>query len=318
MKEPAAFSMSADVPDRSPPQQDKCPDCSNVEFVEDFASGDMICRECGLVVGDRIIDIRSEWRNFSDSLKDPSRASRVNEWLPSGGLSTEISREVTIPNPDREGMAVTSTGSKIAQWQKRIQLTQTDQNLLAGFEKISQIAEILDLPQLIKNKAKELYSMFESKRNKSMRCKKDSIVAAILYMACKEEHVPRTFKEISRETGITEKEIRKYYRAINKILPKGTGNRTSAADLVGRFCSKLKLAHDVMSKATSIAENAAQFLEGKSPSSIAAASILMATKLSGEKRWEKDIAQAASISPTTIRNVYKEMLPFQEHLLGKS
>jgi hypothetical protein len=64
-----------------------------------------------------------------------------------------------------------------------------------------------------------------------MRCKKDSIVAAIIYMACKEEGVPRTFKEISKETEISEKEIRKYYRALNKILPKGTG-RTSASDLV--------------------------------------------------------------------------------------
>jgi len=50
-------------------------------------------------------------------------------------------------------------------------------------------------------------------------------------MACKEEGVPRTFKEISKETEISEKEIRKYYRALNKILPKGTG-RTSASDLV--------------------------------------------------------------------------------------
>ena len=33
----------------------------------------------------------------------------------------------------------------------------------------------------------------------------------------------------------------------------------------------------------------------------------MVTKLSDQKRWEKDIADAASISPTTIRNVYKEM-----------
>lgn len=66
-----------------------------------------------------------------------------------------------------------------------------------------------------------------------MRCKKDSVVAAIIYMACKEEGVPRTFKEISKETNIPEKEIRKYYRALNKILPKGTG-RTSAADLVVR------------------------------------------------------------------------------------
>lgn len=173
-----------------------------------------------------------------------------------------------------------------------------------------------------------------------MRCKKDSIVAAIIYMACKEEGVPRTFKEIANETGISDKEIRKYYRALNKILPKGTG-RTSAANLVvsltdltykprffntcvlttvmivqNRFCSKLKLPNESMNLATDIATLASNFLEGKSPSSIAAASILMATKLQSdnEKRTEKDIAAAASISATTIRNVFKELLPHQDKI----
>jgi transcription initiation factor TFIIB len=211
----------------------------------------MICRDCGLVVGDRIVDVRSEWRNFADSGDDPSRASRVNDWLPSGGLATEIAKLPTGPNGQNNGQG---GGGKMSQWQRRIQLSQGDQNLLSGFDKITHIAEILVLPQKIKvppphtplgvfvassdrtrtrtqNKAKELYSSFESKRNKSMRCKKDSIVAAIIYMACKEEGVPRTFKEISKETEISEKEIRKYYRALNKILPKGTG-RTSASDLV--------------------------------------------------------------------------------------
>lgn len=71
----------------------------------------------------------------------------------------------------------------------------------------------------------------------------------------------------------------------------------------------------MMNLATEIANKSSAFLEGKSPSSIAAASILMATKLRTEKRTDKEIALAASISPTTIRNVWKEMLPFQSSIL---
>jgi len=35
----------------------------------------MICSECGLVVGDRVVDVGSEWRTFSNekSTSDPSR-----------------------------------------------------------------------------------------------------------------------------------------------------------------------------------------------------------------------------------------------------
>ena len=50
-----------------------CPDCRdpNPNIVEEFSSGDLVCGTCGLVLGDRIVDTRSEWRvsgNFPPSL----------------------------------------------------------------------------------------------------------------------------------------------------------------------------------------------------------------------------------------------------------
>ena len=38
------------------------PDAS---LIEDYRAGDLICPECGLVVGDRVIDVGSEWRSVS-------------------------------------------------------------------------------------------------------------------------------------------------------------------------------------------------------------------------------------------------------------
>ena len=41
-----------------------CPECRdpNPNIVEEFGSGDLVCGSCGLVLGDRIVDTRSEWR----------------------------------------------------------------------------------------------------------------------------------------------------------------------------------------------------------------------------------------------------------------
>lgn len=53
----------------------------------------MICSECGLVVGDRVIDVGSEWRTFSNEKSgvDPSRVGGPENPLLSGGdLSTMI------------------------------------------------------------------------------------------------------------------------------------------------------------------------------------------------------------------------------------
>ena len=47
-----------------------CPSHPEAHLVEDYRAGDMICSECGLVVGDRVIDVGSEWRTFSANDKN--------------------------------------------------------------------------------------------------------------------------------------------------------------------------------------------------------------------------------------------------------
>lgn len=41
-----------------------CPECldPHPKIVEEFGSGDVVCGTCGLVLGDRVVDTRSEWR----------------------------------------------------------------------------------------------------------------------------------------------------------------------------------------------------------------------------------------------------------------
>ena len=39
-------------------------------LIEDYRAGDQICSECGLVVGDRVVDVGSEWRTFSKTKEE--------------------------------------------------------------------------------------------------------------------------------------------------------------------------------------------------------------------------------------------------------
>ena len=50
-----------------------CRDCKDQvpNIVEDFSAGDLICGNCGLVLGNRIIDTRSEWRTFAGYVPAP-------------------------------------------------------------------------------------------------------------------------------------------------------------------------------------------------------------------------------------------------------
>jgi transcription initiation factor TFIIB len=58
-KGPAAPSYGPDLAVRL-----ICPECRdpNPQIREEFGSGDLVCGDCGLVLGDRIVDTRSEWR----------------------------------------------------------------------------------------------------------------------------------------------------------------------------------------------------------------------------------------------------------------
>ena len=70
-----------------------CPSHPEANLIEDYRAGDMICSMCGLVVGDRVIDVGSEWRTFSNDKGGEDR-SRVggpeNTLLGSSDLSTMI------------------------------------------------------------------------------------------------------------------------------------------------------------------------------------------------------------------------------------
>jgi transcription initiation factor TFIIB len=75
-----------------------CPSHPDAPLMEDHHAGDMICTECGLVVGDRVVDVGSEWRTFTNDRGSEDR-SRVggpeNTLLGSSDLSTIIGPSCT-------------------------------------------------------------------------------------------------------------------------------------------------------------------------------------------------------------------------------
>jgi len=42
----------------------KCPECGTARIVRDYERGELVCKQCGLVIEDRYIDQGPEWRAF--------------------------------------------------------------------------------------------------------------------------------------------------------------------------------------------------------------------------------------------------------------
>jgi len=299
--------------------------CENCQIpttlVEDHSAGDLICTNCGLVLEARTIDESTEWRTFSNSdgnSQDPSRVGGpTNPLLRDGGLSTVIGKG------DSSGSAATA----LARLQHRG--SNPDRNLISAFSAIGEMADRLGLVPTIKDRANENYR--DIAEHKSIRGRSASAIhAACLYIACRQEDRPRTFKEIcsvARDTNT--REIGRCFSFITKALHNKLQNELNQhtlrpGDLLRRYCSTLGLANEIIRAVVAAVERfldlrAAVGSSHKSQNSVAAAGIYLITAAISSKVEDmpdlKQISQIAGLAEATIKASYEDMYPHRHALL---
>ncbi|CAI9738474.1 transcription initiation factor IIB-like [Octopus vulgaris] len=272
-------------------------------LIEDYHAGDMICSECGLVVGDRVIDVGSEWRTFNNdkNTKDASRVGAAeNPLLDGGDLSTMIATSSGDTLLDDNGKPM---------YHSRRNLSVSDRTLLTAFREISQMSERLNLPTMIADQANTLFKQVHESKSLKGRAN-DAIASACMYIACRQEGVPRTFKEICAVSKVSKKEIGRTFKLILKTLETNVDLITTG-DFMSRFCSSLSMTNHVQKAATHIAKTAVDLdlVPGKSPVTVAAAAIYMASQASENKKTQREISVVTGVAEVTIRQSYKLMYP---------
>ncbi|XP_031253166.1 transcription initiation factor IIB-like isoform X2 [Pistacia vera] len=265
-----------------------CRDCNKLtEVVFDHSAGDTICSECGLVLEAHSIDKTSEWRTFSNgsSDHDPVRVGGpLNPLLTDGGLSTVIVKPTA-------GSTQFLSGS-LGKWQTRS--SNPDRNLIQAFTYISAMSDRLGLVTTIKDRANEIYKKVEDQ--KPLRGRNlAAIVAACLYIACRQENKPRTVKEFcSVANGTTKKEIGRAKEFIVKHLEAELGQSIEmgtihASDYLRRFGSYLGMTNQAVKAAQEAVQKSEELDIRRSPISLAAAAIYIITQLSTDPKLLKGI-----------------------------
>eukprot|EP01135_Chromosphaera_perkinsii_P006335 Nk52_evm64s485 gene=Nk52_evmTU64s485 len=219
------------------------------------------------------------------------------------GLSTTISGV-------KKGTNTRSSESWGLNKLNRVAVSNGDRCLLNGFKIISQMADRIALSQLIVQRAQKIFA--HENVQKYIRGKAtEGMCAACLYLACRWEKTPRTFKEIMNVTSVPQKTVRKNYKKLISMVDMANVQTISTDDFMARFCSNLKLPMVVQALAAKVATNAfnSDCVSGKSPISIAAAAIYLVTMATDEKRAAKDIATVSGVSESTIKLCFKEMFP---------
>ncbi len=204
-----------------------CRDCKEVppNIVEEFSNGDMVCGSCGLVLGDRIVDTRSEWRTFSNDDQggdDPSRVGDgANPLLNGSQLQTSISF----------GDGNSGRSRDLHRTQNKSTHDRSTQSLLAAYKQIGTLCDVYEIPKVASDTAKQYYKQVDDA--KAFKGKtQDAIISGCIFIACRQCNVPRTFREIFRLTKVSKKEIGRSFKALekffatqNKITPVHSGGK---------------------------------------------------------------------------------------------
>ena len=287
-----------------------CRGCGSTRTIVDYRRGEIICRDCGLVLNDVLFDFGPEWRAFDDEQLNkrartggPIKLAKQNI-----GLTTEIDRY----DRDIKGSAVPSERKaqlyRLRKWQRRSRMgTSIDRNLSIALPELDRMCAYLNITPNIKEECARWYRKCVNSgivRGRSI----ESVIAAIIYMVTRQRHLPKTLDELERVSGVKKKDKGRSYRTICRRL----GLRmpvVKPSDYVPRLASALGVSGKTEAKAIEILETARKegIIAGKVPISMAAAAIYLAGRITSDKNTQRFVG-FQDIPESAIKNRYNELL----------
>ena len=284
-----------------------CPECGASLFMCDQESGEVVCTNCGFVVETKLADRGPEWRAFTPE----QQTKRVRVGAPytftihDKGLSTKIDwRDIRGFPPEKKAQL-----HRLRRWQRRSRVSSsTERSLASALSEMYRMADALNLPKNILETASVIYRRAAKKRLIHGRPVRGMVVAA-MYLACRRCGLVRTLGEMAQASGINKKEVGHHYRFLVKKLGYSVPS-VKAKNYVTRLCNELALhgkGEEVAYKIVKAARKL-RLTSGRGPKGVAAAASYLASTVMGERRTQREVAEAMEVTEVTIRNRYKEMM----------
>jgi transcription initiation factor TFIIB len=198
---------------------------------------------------------------------------------------------------------------RLRRWQRRTRISSSsDRNLSQAFDKINRIASQLGLPKSIREKATVIYRRAAKKglvRGRSI----DGVATAAIYIACRLLGFSRTLHELKKASGISKttiiaRDCKFLKQKLNLHLP-----AASPDEYVPRIGSNLGLSGEAQCKAAELIRKMRErgTASGRSPVTVAAAAVYIASLQADEPQTEREVAKAASVSEISVRTGKNEI-----------
>ena len=256
------------------------------------------------------MDKGPEWRAFTQEEK----ASRSRVGVPTSysvhdkGLSTAIGRVDRDAFGRKLPLSTRLQMWRLRKWQIRSRVhSSVDRNLAQAMAELDRLSDKVYLPGPVKEKAAVTYRKALDKglvRGRSIA----AIAAASLYAACRTTATPRTLREISEASLVDKKDVARCYRLLLRELDVKMPI-ANPLTYVSKIAERTGISGQTQGLAIKILREAKRkrAAAGKAPMGLAAAALYIACLKSGEKKTQKDIAEAAGVTEVTVRNRYKTL-----------
>ncbi|ORY33050.1 putative transcription initiation factor iib [Naematelia encephala] len=295
-----------------------CPNCRSdpPNIIEEYSKGDLVCGDCGTILGDRIVDTRSEWRTFAgdENGDDPSRVGDAANPLLGGHLDTKISSQDGRTGLARDLQRAQSRAN--AQTNGKTNLVA----LSAAFQRIAEKCEVMNIPRNIVQRAQHVYKLADERR--VIKGKNDAaLIAACIIFATRGTSATRSFNEVLKVVKVSKKELGQTFLHLKAALAneqiggadKGTMGASSTSDTVegqlARYTNFLDIGNAIYNAAKFVAARgeSRNGVAGRSPISIAAGVLWFSCILFESSIQPKEIAKIAEVSESTFKLICKNL-----------
>jgi transcription initiation factor TFIIB len=268
-----------------------CPHCGSSDIA--YEGGELVCRSCGTVLEDRVIDTGPEWRGFEAVEKARTGPPQANP----NGLGSTI--QLSLSERFREKLR------RLAVMHSRIK-TDIENELR---RELMRQATILDLPIDYINEALAIY-----RENRTvLEGRPISVQAVVLLMiVARRRGVALRPKNTLRQLGLVNRLglVDELYNAL--ALRLGVRGRAPIEGLIAQAVQRLELPFDIANRAVQLYKRVPRtWLGGKSSAGVAGALIWLACLGSGDgvavRCTKEGVAEVLGVSPLTVRNRAREL-----------
>ena len=292
----------------------RCPACNNSNHatITDPESGEIICSNCGIVILDRIEDyIHEERRAYSmEEVENRSRTGApASLAIHDRGLSTIIGKA----NVDASGKvldtAMVPQIEKLRKWDSWINVHKSsERNLRRAFQKLYTLKDKLGLSDSIVEKTAYIFRKAHGRQLVRGRTI-DGMLAAALYIVCREMGTSITLKDIAAASNLTYKDISRNY----SVLVFELDIKIPLVDpmkCIVKVANKLGVNEKTKKQAMNIMSEVVkrEMTPGKVPMGLAGSVLYLSSQLTGEVISQANVAQAAGTTEVTIRNRFKDLI----------